>query len=227
MAQAKVQFTRVSVGAIKVGDVVRISTKQGWSEKDTTWFDVAETKAAKVGNKPGTLLVDTQGREHGPFSYPQRFEVTTDVEVLAGLRGEWTCTECGFQYAGNQPATGVCDDCTAAIARTAKAAPAEKAPEAAKTAEAAKRVPAGRKLRTSMSMKRAMYALQSDEADGLTRADLHADPMIVKSLVARGWVTCTRDGDDRSVDWIELTAEGAIQCQELQVAGAAQVATSH
>lgn len=67
----------------------------------------------------------------------------------------------------------------------------------------------------SGSQIRAIARLARTEAGGMTRAELHADPMVVVALCKRGLATQNRDGDDRSIDWIELTPAGKTAAQAI------------
>lgn len=67
------------------------------------------------------------------------------------------------------------------------------------------------KLQVSASQLRALARLARTENGGLTRSDLHADPMVVVALAKKALVTVDRSGDERAVDWIEITDAGREQ----------------
>lgn len=97
----------------------------------------------------------------------------------------------------------------------AAAKPTKAAKRAAKAAKTRPATPAVRKPRVSKAMAEALRRLHDAEADGLTRKELGADPMVVKAMGSHGWAKIDRSGDDRSTDWIELTADGAVLANDL------------
>ena len=64
------------------------------------------------------------------------------------------------------------------------------------------------KMGVSASQLKALMRLAATETGGLTRSDLRADPMVVVALAKKALVTVDRSGDERAVDWIELTETG-------------------
>jgi hypothetical protein len=85
------------------------------------------------------------------------------------------------------------------------------------------RTPGARTVRSSVALREAIRKLAQSElgetpeedgqTKGLTRKELNADPMVVVALANRGWATVDRSGDERAVDYIELTTAGAEQAR--------------
>lgn len=127
-----------------------------------------------------------------------------------------TCPDCSRVFKGTRMlASHRLNELTADLAAKAAQATADANAEQnpvpkAKTAKPAKakteRAP--REPRVSSAMSDALGALSITPTRALTRRELHADPMVVKAMETRGWVTVARGGTERGVDLIELTDAG-------------------